>query len=64
MMRINILMLRNQHNLSQEKFGESIGVSKGCVQAYESGRCEPSLQTLKLLADTYHIDDLYVFLFK
>ena len=50
--------------MSQEKFGQSIGVSKGCVNAYESGRAEPSLKTIKKIVDTYGIDDLYLFLFK
>ena len=63
-MRINILKLRHQHNMSQEKFGQSIGVSKGCVNAYESGRAEPSLKTIKRIVDVYGIDDLYLFLFK
>ena len=63
-MRINILKLRHQHNMSQEKFGKSIGVSKGCVNSYESGRAEPSLKTIKRIVDVYGIDDLYLFLFK
>jgi DNA-binding XRE family transcriptional regulator len=62
--RTNILLLRTSLGLSQEAFGQPIGVSKGCVQAYESGRCQPSLKTIKLIVDTYNIDDLYLFLFK
>lgn len=62
--RTNILLLRKSLGLSQEAFGQSIGVSKGCLQAYESGRCQPSLKTIKLIADVYNIDDLYLFLFK
>jgi DNA-binding transcriptional regulator YiaG len=62
--RINLFTLRTNLGLSQEAFGQPIGVSKGCVQAYESGRCHPSLATIKLIVDTYNIDDLYLFLFK
>lgn len=62
--RINLLQLRISVGFSQEEFGKSIGVSKGCLQAYEAGRCQPSLKTIKLIADTYNIDDLYLFLFK
>lgn len=62
--RINLLTLRTSLGLSQEQFGQPIGVSKGCVQAYESGRAQPSLATIKLIAEVYNIDDLYLFLFK
>lgn len=62
--RTNILLLRTSLGLSQEAFGQPIGVSRGCVQAYEAGRCQPSLKTIKLIADVYNIDDLYLFLFK
>lgn len=62
--RINLLQLRTSLGLSQTEFGESIGVSKGSLQAYESGRCQPSLATIKLIAEVYNIDDLYLFLFK
>ena len=62
--RINLLQLRTKLGLSQTEFGESIGVSKGSLQAYEAGRCQPSLATIKRIAEVYNIDDLYLFLFK
>jgi len=62
--RINLFTLRTNLGLSQTEFGQSIGVSKGSLQAYESGRAQPSLATIKLIADVYSIDDLYLFLFK
>jgi transcriptional regulator with XRE-family HTH domain len=62
--RINLITLRKSLNLSQEAFGQPIGVSRGSVQAYETGRAQPSLETIKLIAEVYNIDDLYLFLFK
>jgi transcriptional regulator with XRE-family HTH domain len=62
--RVNLLKLRKELKLSQTEFGQSIGVSKGCLQAYETGRAQPNLATIKLIAEVYNIDDLYLFLFK
>jgi transcriptional regulator with XRE-family HTH domain len=62
--RINLFTLRTSLKLSQEEFGQSVGVSRGSIQAYETGRCQPSLETIKLIAEVYNIDDLYLFLFK
>jgi transcriptional regulator with XRE-family HTH domain len=62
--RTNLLTLRTSLGLSQEQFGQPIGVSRGSVQAYETGRAQPSLLTIKLIAEVYNIDDLYLFLFK
>jgi transcriptional regulator with XRE-family HTH domain len=41
-----------------------LGISKDMVQSYEDGRAEPSLDTIKNIADTFKIDDLYLFLYK
>ena len=62
--RINLFTLRTSLKLSQEQFGQPIGVSRGSVQAYETGRAQPSLLTIKLIVEVYNIDDLYLFLFK
>jgi hypothetical protein len=63
-LRINLIQLRHKENLTQESFGKMLGISKGMVQSYEDGRAEPSLDTIKNIADTFGIDDLYLFLYK
>ena len=62
-LRTNLIILRQKNNLTQQAFGEIIGVSKSSVQSYESGRAEPSYETLKKIVDIFKIDDLYLFLF-
>ena len=40
-----------------------LGITKGMVNSYESGRAEPSYETLKKIVDVFKIDDLYLFLY-
>jgi transcriptional regulator with XRE-family HTH domain len=56
-------MVRHQKNLTQQSLAQMLGITKGMLQSYETGRAEPSLETIKKIADTFAIDDLYLFLF-
>lgn len=42
--------IRVRKNLTQEELGEKVGVSYRTIYQYESGRREPSLRILRLLA--------------
>lgn len=46
-----ITEIRKEMNLSQEKFGELVGMSQRSVAAWESGDRTTSFATLSLLAD-------------
>ena len=52
--RINVV--RKKLNLTLEKFGEKIGISKVSVRAIEKGINNPSEQTLKLICSVYNVD--------
>lgn len=52
--RINVV--RKKLNLTLEKFGEKIGISKVSVRAIEKGINNPSEQTIKLICSVYNID--------
>lgn len=56
--RIN--KVRSQLNLSMEKFGSKIGISKSSVNKLEKGINQPSEQTIKLICSVYNVD--YVWL--
>ena len=56
--RIN--KVRSQLNLSMEKFGNKIGISKSSVNKLEKGINQPSEQTIKLICSVYNVD--YVWL--
>lgn len=46
--------LREEKNLTQEDIGAIIGVQKGAVSYYESGRNMPSIEDLTKIADEYN----------
>lgn len=52
--RINVV--RKKLNLTLEKFGEKIGISKVSVRAIEKGINNPSEQTIKLICRVYNVD--------
>lgn len=52
--RINVV--RKKLNLTLEKFGEKIGISKVSVSAIEKGINNPSKQTIKLICSVYNVD--------
>ncbi len=57
----NILTIRKKKNLSAEKLGEMIGVSKQAVYQYEQGKSFPGQEVLAKLADVLgvSVSDLY-----
>ena len=57
-----ICHLRNKKNLSQEKLGEQIGISRESVTRIETGKKAPSVDTFVDIANTLEVsaDDLLV----
>lgn len=47
----DIKKVRQKSLLSQEAFAEAIGVSFSTVNRWESGKCEPTFKTMKLIDD-------------
>ncbi len=56
----NIRYLRKTIGLTQAELAERLGVNRPVIGAYEEGRAEPRLQTLKIMAHFFKvsIDDL------
>lgn len=50
-----IKKIRIKFNLSQERFGQKIGVSGKSVSAYETGRATPSIKILSQIAKTFNV---------
>ena len=48
-----IKKLRQELNLSQERFGKKIGVSGKSISAYETGRVMPPLKIMEKIAKVY-----------
>lgn len=50
-----VAYIRKEKNLSMEKFGEKISVSKSSICKIESGENNPSERTLRLICSVYGI---------
>ncbi len=47
---------RKKMNLTQEELGHLINVTKVSICCYENGTRTPTLETLKVLAETFNVD--------
>ncbi len=56
-MNDRIKQTRKDANLSMEKFGEKIGITKSSVSLLESGKNSPSEQTIKLICKEFDINE-------
>ncbi len=56
-MNNRIKEIRKSNNLSMEKFGEKIGITKSSVSLLESGKNSPSEQTVKLICREFGVND-------
>lgn len=54
-MNERIKQVRKHYNLTLEKFGERIGIKKSSVSLLESGKNNPSDQTLKLICREFNV---------
>lgn len=52
--------LRKKHKLTQKDLGDFIGISESAYGFYEQGRNEPSLETVRKLADKYNVSVAYI----
>ena len=60
MLAENIKKLRKLKKLTQNDLAERLGVNRSAIGAYEEGRAEPRLSTLRLLSALFEcsLDDL------
>ena len=59
-MHERIKQLRKQLGLSQDKFGDALGISGASISKIEAGINNPSESTLKLICSTYHVYYLWL----
>ena len=57
---MRIKELRKQNGFTQEKLALSLGVDRSTITCWETGRSEPRIAYLIMLADMFHctVDDL------
>lgn len=47
--------LRKSSNISQEKIGEYLGVTSNAVYSWETGKSQPSIETITKIADYFGV---------
>lgn len=52
--------LREKAGLSQRELAEKLGVSKQAVSDYENGKTAPSVKTIELIANIFHVKPDYI----
>jgi len=56
---IKIKKLRTKLNLSQNRFGNRIGVSGKTVSAYECGKCVPTVRIMEKITTAFKVELIY-----
>ncbi len=56
----NLQILRTDHDMTQEELGRILNVSQSTIAYYESGKKQPSLETLAVIADFFHVSADYL----
>ena len=51
-----IKMLRNNHNISQEKLANILNINRNYLSRIETGKSEPSLKVLKDVSEYFKVD--------
>lgn len=59
-MNTRIKEVRKSYELSQEEFGNRIGITKSSVSLLESGKNSPSEQTIKLICREYNVNYIWL----
>jgi transcriptional regulator with XRE-family HTH domain len=57
---IKIKNIREKKGLSQERFGNKIGISGKSISAYENGRCTPPVRVLENICRIYNTPVFYI----
>ena len=52
--------LRDARDLSQQRFGQKIGLSGKTISAYETGKCIPPLRVLEEISKVYEVPILHM----
>lgn len=55
-----IKQIRKGKDISQEEFGNKIGITRSSVSLLESGRNNPSKQTIKLICQEFSVNELWL----
>lgn len=54
-MAISMADLRKERKMTQEDLAEKVGLTKGAIGMYETGKRTPSLKTAKIIANYFEV---------
>lgn len=55
-----LAIIRKEYDLSQDEFGNRLGIKKSAVSKLENGANKPTESMLKLICATYHVNYLWL----
>jgi len=56
----NLRTLRERHDMTQESLGKLLNVTQSTIAYYESGKKQPTLETLIIIADYFEVSTDYL----
>jgi len=56
----NLKYLRHAHQFTQKELAYRLGLSANCICEWEKGRSEPSLETIRKLAELFEVSTDYL----
>ena len=56
----NLRTLRERHDMTQEYLGKLLNVTQSTIAYYESGKKQPTLETLIIIADYFEVSTDYL----
>ena len=59
-MKDRLKELRKCEGLTQQEFADAIGIQRGTYAKYEVGRNEPIDAVVKLICDTFHVNEVWL----
>lgn len=60
---LNIKILRTEHGMTYEQFAKLIDINPRSLRRWESGERCPTIGSIKIIIDTFHIENIYEFMY-
>ena len=52
---MRLSQLRKKHKMSQQALAEKLNVSRSAIAMWETGRCDPDIETIKEIANLFNV---------
>lgn len=55
-----VKMARQELNLTQQEFGDKLGIARNTIASYEIGRREPTAQTIRSICREFNVEYIWL----